>query len=633
MTFESVMFGYLERDEAYDVTSFGGLEAVLRNGSGIGASSVPELFIDMVLPYHAQYPAEIEEFLADVVEYAERDISLLDIATRLEHFQMTHLGPSKRVFSRFLGLFSDRLQSYSLRRAALRGAYLSARGHEKNITRLSSRIVELEDEPDQRILSDAARIAGLILANRDDGGLVEFLREFENGEDSDQFKLELGLIELRDALCSQRRDDVMEHLVAARDHFGASYSLRDSRYEAQSFQVAIDLLIGFFLGKGLERIDGAVAELKKNAFAYDAYVNQGNPDLLLGAVAAQASAFTTMALRLSRLSLSLSEKTWLHAADVIKNQLLVAYTANTILLRRENGDGIDLLTRPRIEASLLSNHMHAAAIDQWLDTYGGDVEPELVNDIRQFMEDQKANPTGADAASLSASALEERLEGQAGCTEFVDIMRYRHQREIDNVSPLVIDAVNILHCTFADLNDFKRSAFRRPFLDLTTAVIEFLAIRLDSSFEVNKNVEYLFKGRNSNPVENDLQQDFYQWCGSRGITLHYEPKGVAGGRADLRYEEHGCRLYVEAKQEEQDASFETLINSYGSQTTQYQATSAKLGVMLVLDKTRSGQPPYVLEDAYKPMVTTHLGHARGVLVARVPALRPTPHEASKKGKK
>jgi hypothetical protein len=388
------------------------------------------------------------------------------------------------------------------------------------------------------------------------------------------------------------------------------------------------MLIRFFKGNG-EGIPQLIDELKRNAFAYDSYVLQGDPDPLLGALAAQAAAFSTMALRLARLSENFGQRTWLHAAEVIKDQLAVAYSANCALMRHVGGEGVDLLIRPRIESSLLSNHLHRAAVSQWLEAHGSDVEPGLVTDIRTWMEELPANPTDADTAGLSVPALAVRLEGQRGCTEFVDIMRYRFQRGIDTVSPFLVEAVQQIHSAFADLEDFRRLTFRRPFLDIAIAAIEFAAVRLDSSFEVNKSVAYLFRSRNPNPVEDDLQQDFHDWSGARGVRLEYEPKGVAGGRGDLRYDGEGCRIYVEAKQESKDASFDALIDSYGSQTSQYQATSAKLGVMLVLDKTRPGRAPYPLQDAFKTIVTTQTGHARGLVVVRVPALRPTPHEASK----
>lgn len=627
MTLETAMYGYLERDEAYDVGSFGGLDIILSAGAEIGQSDVAELFLDLVIPFHEAHPDDVESLIADIIENVADDFALLEIATRIARLRLTSKKPTKRIFSRFLELFSDRDRSYSVRKAALRGAWLSGRGRDQSVTRLSSRIIELEGEKDRRILSAAARVAGVILAERDDGGLVEFLRESEDPDSHDQFQFELGLLELKNAFQARSSDDAVRYFRLAHENFSKSYELRDSRYEAHSFALAIELLMRFFDGVG-DDMAGIVTELHKSAFAYEHYVVQGDPDPLFAGVAVQAAAFSSLALRLPRLSTSLRETTWLHAADVVKNQLLIAYSANC-MLNFESGEGADLLTRPVIEAGLLSNHMFQAAVQQWLVSYGDDIDPEAVKDIRSFFKEQDQNPTGADVVSLSVSALTQRLEGQRGCTEFLEIMQYRLQRGIDSVSPFVVDAVQQIHATFSELEDFNRTTFRVPFLDISMAVIEFAAARLDSSYEVNKQVAYLFRSRNSNPVEGDLQQDFHNWVGSIGVRLEPEPKGVAGGRGDLRYDAPGCRIYIEAKQEGRDATFEALVGRYGSQTTQYQATSAKLGIMLVLDKTRDGQPPYPIQDAYKPMVTIRDGRNRGVLIVRIPALRPTPHEASR----
>ncbi|WP_162245281.1 hypothetical protein [Rhizobium sp. Leaf383] len=556
---------------------------------------------------------------------------MLGVATLLSRVRLSDPQASKRVFSRFLDLFGNAARHYSLRRAALRGAYISAVGHERFVTRLSAKIVELDEEEngDGRLIGDAARIAGLLLAREENGGLRRCLECWEHVEQcADQVKMELGLLELAAAFRSDQQDGVLSHLAAASEHFKASYDLRDTRYEALIFSVAIELLLGFFEGHSLEDFTAAVAVLKESAFAYDAYVVRDEVDPLLISLAAQAAAFTTMACRLSRLAASLSERTWLHAADVIKEQLLVAYTANSVLFGYRDGHGVDLLTRPRIESRLMGNVMFTAAMRTWLDAYGDRVDPELLREITRFVEDAGVpNPTDADAGSSAVSAPIPGMEKQPGYTEFLEIVRFRQRSQIENVSPFMVASIGRIVEAFAHLPDFSKPAFRIPFMDLSATVLEFVAARSDNSFEVNRNVGYLFEKRNGNPVEKDLQQDFQDWCSSRLIDA--EMKGVGGGRADLRYQHAGCRLYIEVKQEGKDASFEGLAENYGSQTVQYEVTNARLGVMLVLDKSRKGLPPYHIEEACRPLVLERWGHLRGLLIARVSALRPTPHEASR----
>ncbi|MGO6791079.1 hypothetical protein ACCT17_34195 [Rhizobium ruizarguesonis] len=633
MAIESVLVGYLERGEPYDVMCFGGIDDLLQKGSEAGASMMPELFIDMVLPYRKENAAAVELFVADVVEQVEDDLSLLDVSSRLTRFRILGHDASRRVFTRFLNVFADRNRSYSQRRAALRGAYLSALGNDRYLTRLTSRILELEDDarPDPRLLVDAAKIAGLLWSIRGGGDdLVDFLKAFEDSEGcEDQIKLELGLVELGKALQSVDRDVAVGHFKGSRTYFRDAYALKDNRYEAKSFSVAIDILVDFFEGGEHTALRSSASDLWESAFAYQAHVAASNDDPVLGSLFAQASAFTTMAHRLVKLTESFSEVGWLHPIDVIQGQLLVAYTANSMLMGQGQGEGLDLLTRPWIEESLIGNLVFMKLMEQWLHEYGTRVDPHLVIDIKQFLEAVSKDPTVADTESSTVSALIQRASGQEGLTSLECIIRFRTQRQTDNVSPLVVRVITAIEDEFRHLDHFQEPKFRDPFMDLAYGVIEFVSVRSNSSFEVNRNVAYLFKARKSNPDEKDLQQDFQDWSAANGTHLEPEPKGVGGGRGDLRYEVLGCRLYIEVKQEEQDCSFENLVASYSDQTSQYQVTSAHLGVMLVLDKSRPGQPPYVIEDALKPIVVNHYGRPRGILVARVSALRPLPSDASK----
>jgi hypothetical protein len=393
VTFETDMCGFLERGETCDLSSFGGLDAVLRGSAEIASSTVAEFFIDLVLPYHVERAVDVGSFIADIVESLESDIGISAVADRIARRPISDERSLSRIFKRFSTLFADRLHSVSLRIAALKGAYLAAVGHPGRTARLASRIIEIEDEPLTAILASAARVAGLILSVSDNDGLVYFLREFQDsGPGDDQIKLELGLLELKKALTASERDRAFACLGTARDYFHASCVLRSTRHEARAYGLAIDVLLVFAEGGGAAAVEEPISELRKAAWAYDAYVTQGMADPLLGAVAAQKAAFTTLALRLSNLSTSMSERTWLYAASVIEEQLLVAYTANSFVLGGDRAMGVDLLVRPPIEKSLLGNHMFAAAMEQWLETNAAELDVGLTADIRAFMEHQTRNP-------------------------------------------------------------------------------------------------------------------------------------------------------------------------------------------------------------------------------------------------
>jgi hypothetical protein len=121
MLLENAMYGFLELGQPYDISSFGELDAVLGKGPEVGASTVPEYFLDLVLPYRNERPHEVDSFLADVIDHAESDLSLLDIVSRIGRYPIQTDGPVKRIFARFLSLFGNRANDRSVRVAALKG--------------------------------------------------------------------------------------------------------------------------------------------------------------------------------------------------------------------------------------------------------------------------------------------------------------------------------------------------------------------------------------------------------------------------------------------------------------------------------------------------------------------------------
>ena len=72
-----------------------------------------------------------------------------------------------------------------------------------------------------------------------------------------------------------------------------------------------------------------------------------------------------------------------------------------------------------------------------------------------------------------------------------------------------------------------------------------------------------------------------------GRTVHLEVSDVAAGRADILVDLYRTRLVIEVKHEDADASYDALLQKYGSQATEYSNTSARIGFLLVLDRSRA----------------------------------------------
>jgi hypothetical protein len=72
-----------------------------------------------------------------------------------------------------------------------------------------------------------------------------------------------------------------------------------------------------------------------------------------------------------------------------------------------------------------------------------------------------------------------------------------------------------------------------------------------------------------------------------GRTARLEVSDIAAGRADILVELNRTRLVIEVKREDADASYDALLRRYGSQAAEYSNTSARLGFLLVLDRSRA----------------------------------------------
>jgi hypothetical protein len=107
-------------------------------------------------------------------------------------------------------------------------------------------------------------------------------------------------------------------------------------------------------------------------------------------------------------------------------------------------------------------------------------------------------------------------------------------------------------------------------------------------------------------------------------------RGVAAGRADVVHQVDGVRFITEAKREEEDASFENLLASYGDQTTLYQYTNLPIGILLVLDLTTKDGLSGHFRTLYWTEVGNRLGDGtrRGVLIVKVPGRRTAPSAAT-----
>lgn len=90
--------------------------------------------------------------------------------------------------------------------------------------------------------------------------------------------------------------------------------------------------------------------------------------------------------------------------------------------------------------------------------------------------------------------------------------------------------------------------------------------------------------RKADALEGALQEDYRQWMVGNGLqgVVNIEVSGVSSGRVDVRFAFGPHRLITEVKRD--DAPFDAgALDKHLNQAGMYQASNARLGILLVLD--------------------------------------------------
>jgi len=636
MHYDEIMEDILARQAAPSVDAFGGIDRVLSDGQAIGASIFSDLIVELVLPFRSLRKAEVDRFIENILISIDRGAELDAIANYLLAIGYEDTQTENAVFRRLLDISRQTSRPVRLRMAALKAALGFARDNAIRLTRLIADLVDTDLGDDPSFIAHAARIAGILSARTHNPALLEFLNAARTVSGSgDQVHLELGLVALHSAIEGKDADEILRHLRDAHCEFEAAANLRESRYDARIFSSAVELLIDFHENQVAPDFDAILARLREDAWAYTVYSGADASDPILGALASQTTALVVLIEKLSALDRRLNDFFWLEATNLIETHLLFAYEANRTVFAAEPGKGLDCVIRPQIEARIFANRAHGMAVVEWIRQHGSEHDSRLVRELdeaaRRLFREGGGFPLGADFESPSDSASK-------GWAQSIDPGRNAMLREIlatvetqhaASATRPVIAMIQSTEAGLASVADYNDPSVRRAFNTLVYHLAVFLELKLDGSREQDRFSRYLFQ-HSPSPPESDLQQDFLRHGKANRLPVDDEVKGIAGGRADIRYKADPHRMIIEVKRELSDASFDNLMLSYGDQTAIYQATNVKLGVMLVLDLSRPHLKLAHMDKWYETRTGDLLGDGthRGVLVIKIPGRRGVPSGAT-----
>lgn len=638
MQYDEIMEGLLSQQETPTVDRFGGLESLLSDGARVGVSVFSDVIVDMVLPFRADRPAAFDGFLAEVLAVIDRGPELNTISDRLLAMHFHDPAVEARVFKRLLALATERGRPTPLRSAALKGALAFARDDAIRLARMVADLSETSPKDEPSYLAHAARIAGVLHGKTRNPALADFLRLLSDvAGAADQVQFELGLLSLQQAIEAEDTASVIRYLISAREAFDRAVALRESRHDARSYRLAIDLLMEFHERKIPAALDVSLREMRASAFAYSEYSLMGRSDPILGSIASQVAALSSLAGNLAALTSRLDEDVWLEAVEIIEGHLLFAYEANRSVFAGRPGRGVDCVIRPVLEPRVFGNRNHLVQLSAWLRRHASKFDAELTRDLASAVEASYQGGTDFPTGAGSSGPLDPALQGRVRSTSeeaYEDLVataaKVVFAQQPANAGPTVRRMLETVDNAFASIEDYASSVVRGHFLALVLKVANFLSQKLDSSVELDRFSEYLFERGKPLPLEKELQQDFLRHARSAGLPVTDERRGIAGGRADVVYASDGVTIVIEVKRELADASFDNLLTSYGEQTAIYQATNVKLGVMLVLDLSKKNDRLAHMDTWYDTRVGDLLddGTQRAVLIVKIPGRRETPSTAT-----
>ena len=113
---------------------------------------------------------------------------------------------------------------------------------------------------------------------------------------------------------------------------------------------------------------------------------------------------------------------------------------------------------------------------------------------------------------------------------------------------------------------------------------------------------------------------------SLGMSARLEISDVAGGRADILVMHRRISIVIEVKREDRDASHLALRDRYGPQATEYSNTGARIGFLLVLDRSgRDGSSGHIGEKvSVQTVLKAGDGISRTLVIVIMPGRRKTP---------
>jgi hypothetical protein len=503
-----------------------------------------------------------------------------------------------------------------------------------------------------QMTSRLPRITGLAHEHFGDDSLLGVLQQLAGIPDAEaDAAFELALADLRRALNAEDQESFIHAAARARNGFAAVEATGEARHDAQAYAAALDAIAAFGrsdpapLREAVTRLDTAVSQ--HHAWLSGSY----QPPWTWTRNRAE-TAWLQLSASLSAAADTLHADCWYHPSQALA-VLRDAYIAGRSFTTRAGTGpyGVEALIQPPIEGAFLRDANRLALLDHALATDQSLTADEAARQLHasvhaalsalgtsrpRVTDNEAGDGLGKGHSRLPAVlkyfSIQNAETLAAGLSlpvqEQIESLLWNENIARAETGSYKIDRkLQELHQDLAASPDWNGPT-AGPFKILLQQTILYLASRYNIGTAMGgSRTAFLRAAGPSTPLEQHLQQDYYEWLTQGPIynIIHAEPINRGRGRADVLVKFRDVSFCVECKRELHDASRHGL-RAYLGQAAVYTDTDAALGILLTLDLTT---PSTGAADLFSSVWVEQVQreqelHPRHIVICRLPGSKRDP---------
>lgn len=634
-TLETTLITFLENGKTPTLADLGGLAALQQAENELSCSPLLSEIIHLLFDAASsdENNRELLLELAIRLAYHIQPLYMEDVVNDIHACRFLVKKWEGRFFQFFLDQAVDQLRDPLSRSFALDGAFRYVKDQIPERHALLAKLTAVDEGDDPYFLRHAAKIIGVAFSWWRSEGLVDRLKAIVNLEEAgDEASFELGMAALVEGLNAFECEAVRSKFLEAQQWFELTLEKREHRPDATLLSAALQAWSDFAVGATSEALEKIAQKITQEAFVLLAWHDDENAPFWRRARFSEQSAWHLLALRLASLASRLGRHSWLDARSVIEQELIFIITANRTILGKKQAGGLELLGLPRISSGLQIKPGLIQHLQEWLVENPKHPDADAIGFLLKHTLIPQPSNDDQQQQEYAPLYCSIKTPKQAEKNEFIKNLL---SSLINLSSPSLVNEEPILEqCReiLQDVDDFNNQKYQKIFCAVLLITIRYLISTMSLTKQHAPFRSFLFKPTQGVPLptEDKLQQDYYNFLASflSSGSVQIEQSNIASGRADIFLTVEGYYFVIEVKRELSNASFDNIIESYASQTTEYQNTGIRLGILLVLDLTEKKHGVAHVTEQVQAYAIQRVNEKskRGIVIVRIPGNKLRPSE-------